>query len=292
MRVGYNRAVGTLYLVSTPIGHLEDITLRAVRVLQESALIASEDTRQTRKLLSRYGVRTRQVSYHEHSPPSRMESLLRALDDGDVALVSDAGTPGLSDPGYALVRAAWERGHYVRPIPGASAPLAALVASGLPADSFSFLGYLPRQRAERRRRIETHARDTATLVFFEVPHRLRAALADLEAALGADRKAAVCRELTKVHEEIRRGTLAELRRHFTEQEPRGEFTLVISGATAADRWSEAEVRAALRQQVRQGASPSQAARVVAERSGWKRGDVYRLTLTDRATSPKRSGGAG
>lgn len=144
--------MGTLYLVSTPIGHLEDITLRALRVLKEAALIASEDTRQTRKLLSRYGLHTRQVSYHEHSPASRLASLLQTLQTGDVALVSDAGTPGLSDPGYALVRAAWEHGHVVRPIPGASAPLAALVASGLPADSFSFLGYLPRQRAERRRR--------------------------------------------------------------------------------------------------------------------------------------------
>lgn len=146
--------MGTLYLVSTPIGNLEDITLRGLRVLKEAALIASEDTRQTRKLLTRYGLHTRQVSYHEHSPATRLEMLLGALERGDVALVSDAGTPGLSDPGYELVRAAWEHGHEVRPIPGASAPLAALVASGLPLDAFAFLGYLPRQLAERRKMLE------------------------------------------------------------------------------------------------------------------------------------------
>jgi 16S rRNA (cytidine1402-2'-O)-methyltransferase len=284
--------VGTLYVVSTPIGHLEDITLRALRVLKESTLIASEDTRRTRKLLSRYGLHTRQVSYHEHSPASRLASLLRALQDGDVALVSDAGTPGISDPGYALVRAAWENGHDVRPIPGASAPLAGLVASGLPADTFSFLGYLPRQRAERRRLLEAHAGDGATLVFFEVPHRLRSALIDLEAIFGADRPAAVCRELTKIHEEIRRGPLSELRRYFTENDPRGEFTLVVSGAPPEERWSEAEVRAALRRRRRQGDSASHAARHVAETSGWRRGDVYRLTLEDRGASQKRSGGDG
>jgi 16S rRNA (cytidine1402-2'-O)-methyltransferase len=279
--------VGTLYLVSTPIGHLEDITLRALRVLQEAALIASEDTRQTRKLLDRYGLHTRQVSYHEHSPPSRLASLMRALERGDVALVSDAGTPGLSDPGYALVRAAVELGHTVRPIPGASAPLAALVASGLPADAFSFLGYLPRQRAERRRLLEAHAGDGVTLIFFEVPHRLRAAMADLEAVFGADRQAAIGRELTKVHEEIRRGSLAELRRHFAEVEPRGEFTLVIAGAGAAERWGEAQVRAALRERSRQGDPPSRAAREVALVSGWPRSEVYRLTLEDGEGSPKR-----
>jgi len=284
--------VGTLYLVSTPIGNLEDITLRALRVLKEATLIASEDTRQTRKLLSRYGLRTRQVSYHEHSPASRLASLLRTLQDGDVALVSDAGTPGISDPGYALVRAAWKNGHDVCPIPGASAPLAALVASGLPADTFSFLGYLPRQRAERRRQLEAHAGDAATLVFFEVPHRLRSALIDLEAAFGADRPAAVCRELTKIHEEIRRGPLSELRRHFAENEPRGEFTLVVSGALPEARWSEAEVRAALRRRTRQGDSRSRAARHVAQSSGWRRSEVYRLTLEDRDASQKRSGGDG
>ncbi|HMK09536.1 MAG TPA: 16S rRNA (cytidine(1402)-2'-O)-methyltransferase [Anaerolineales bacterium] len=282
--------MGTLYLVSTPIGHLEDITLRALRVLREAALIASEDTRQTRKLLSRYGVETRQVSYHEHSPPSRLAALLQALERGDVALVSDAGTPGLSDPGYDLVRAAYEGGHDVRPVPGASAALAALVASGLPSDSFSFLGYLPRRRSERRRRLESVSSDPQTLIFFEVPHRLRSALTDLETILGPERQAAVCRELTKVHEETRRGSLADLRRHFAAHEPRGEFTLVIAGARAGQRWGEAEVRAALRRRRQQGDSPSHAARVVAEASGWRRSEVYRLSLGEPGPSGRRSGG--
>ena len=273
--------MGTLYLVSTPIGHLEDITLRALRVLKEAALIASEDTRRTRKLLTHYGLHTRQVSYHEHSPPSRLASLLTTLHTGDVALVSDAGTPGLSDPGYALVRAAWDHGHTVQPVPGASAPLAALVASGLPADSFSFLGYLPRQGAERRRRLEAHARLPTTLVFFEVPHRLRQSLTDLESILGGDRPAAVCRELTKLHEDIRRGTLRELRRYFASHEPRGEFTLVVAGAAQDSPWSETDVRAALHERKRQGDSPSRAARQVAEASGWRRSEVYRLTLEER-----------
>jgi 16S rRNA (cytidine1402-2'-O)-methyltransferase len=281
--------VGTLYLVATPIGHLEDITLRALSVLRQAALIASEDTRQTRKLLARYGVVTRQVSYHEHSPAARLSALLQALDEGDVALVSDAGTPGLSDPGFELVRLAIERGHVVRPVPGPSAPIAALVASGLPADRFTFLGYLPRQRAERRTLLEAHAHAANTLVFFEVPHRLRSALADLEAVFGAERPAAVARELTKIHEEIRRGGLAELRKHFAGVEPRGEFTLVVAGAGDGSRWSEAEVRAALRDRDRQGDSPSAAARLVAQRSGWRRGDVYRLSLA-QARSPRARGG--
>jgi 16S rRNA (cytidine1402-2'-O)-methyltransferase len=270
--------VGTVYLVSTPIGNLEDISLRALRVLKEVSLIASEDTRRTRKLLARYGIGTRQVSYHEHSPPSRLASILEALQAGDVALVSDAGTPGLSDPGFDLVRSAWAGGHTVRPIPGASAPLAALVASGLPSEAFLYLGYLPRGREERRKLLDRYAGEPATLVCFEVPHRLRAALADVEAVLGADRAAAVCRELTKLHEDIRRGTLAELRRHFAATEPLGEFTLVIAGAPPAVRWEEKDVRSALRQRRRQGDSASQAARHVAALSGWRRGEVYRLAL--------------
>jgi len=273
--------VGTLYLVSTPIGNLEDISLRALRVLKEVSLIASEDTRHTRKLLARYAIATRQVSFHDHSPTSRLASLLRALQDGDVALVSDAGTPGLSDPGFELVRSAWADGHTVRPVPGASAPLAGLVASGLPSDSFLFLGYLPRQRAARRKWLKEYADVPATLVCFEVPHRLRAALADLEAVLGADRAAAACRELTKLHEEIRRGTLSELRRHFAATVPRGEFTLVISGAPPGGRWEEEAVRAALRDRRRHGESASQAARGVAGLSGWRRGEVYRMALEDR-----------
>lgn len=273
--------MGTLYLVSTPIGNLEDLTFRALHVLQQVSLIASEDTRRTRKLLARYRIPTRQVSYHEHSPASRLGQLLAVLDEGDVALVSDAGTPGLSDPGYEFVRAAWAAGHVVRPIPGASALLAALVASGLPSDTFTFHGYPPRQAAERRRRLDALALEPGTHVFFEVPHRLAETLTDLQAAFGADRPAAVCRELTKLHEEIRRGSLAEVTDHFRSVEPRGEFTLVVGGALQDRRWSEQEVLAALAERRSEGDSPSRAARHVAGLSGWRRSEVYRLTVEER-----------
>lgn len=271
--------MGTLYLVATPIGNLEDISLRAVRILREVPLIASEDTRHTRKLLTHHAIHTRQVSYHEHSPPARRTAILDALDRGDVALVTDAGTPGISDPGAELVRAAVERGHAVRPIPGASAVVSAVAVSGLPAEGFLFGGYLPRRGAERRRRLEELAGYPGTIVLFEVPHRLRSALSDLASAFGGNRPVVVCRELTKVHEETIRGSLREACDHFEETEPRGEFTLVIAGAPpAGERWSEAAVRTALRERLKGGETPSQAARRVAGESGWRRNEVYRLAL--------------
>jgi 16S rRNA (cytidine1402-2'-O)-methyltransferase len=272
--------VGTLYLVSTPIGNLEDITQRALRVLGEVELIAAEDTRHSRKLLTHYQIRTPLESYHEHSKPDRLERLLDALDSGDVALIADAGTPLLSDPGHALVRAALARGHSICPIPGASAPLAALVASGLPTDAFVFIGFLPRRSAERRETLERLISERRTIVAFETPHRLRAALEDLGSVLGAARAAVVCRELTKQHEEFVRGTLASLRTHFNQVEPRGEITLVIAGVTEAPIWDEQEVRAAIRAHLAQGAPPSQAAREVAAESGWARREVYRLVLEE------------
>lgn len=268
-------------MVATPIGNLEDITLRALRVLKEVDWIASEDTRHTGQLLRRYGITTRQVSFHEHNTRQRLDRLLRALDEGDVALVSDAGTPGVSDPGFELVQAALAAGHRVRPIPGPSAPVAALIASGLPTDSFLYLGYLPRQAAERRRMIATLAEERRTVVCFEVPHRLRAALADLAGALGDDRQAAVCRELTKLHEDIRRGTLASLVSQFGKEAPRGEITLVIAGARETARWEEARVRRALERQSAAGATPTEAARAVSEESGWPRREVYQLAIKNR-----------
>jgi 16S rRNA (cytidine1402-2'-O)-methyltransferase len=276
--------VGTLFLVATPIGNLEDITLRALRILKEVRWVASEDTRHTGQLLRHYGIAARQVSFHEHNKRERLHRLLRALDEGDVALVSDAGTPALSDPGFELVTAALAAGHQVSPIPGASAPLAALIASGLPTDAFLYLGYLPRQASERRRVIASVSREPRTLVFFEVPHRLRAALADLVRELGGGRPAAVCRELTKLHEEIRRETLESLADHFAREAPRGEITLVVAGATEGARWGEAQVRAALRQRRASGESPTRASRGVAEESGWPRREVYRLALEDRKRS--------
>ncbi|MGD2252724.1 MAG: 16S rRNA (cytidine(1402)-2'-O)-methyltransferase [Anaerolineales bacterium] len=272
--------MGILYLVATPIGNLEDITLRALRVLAEVDLIAVEDTRHTRKLLRRYQIETPSISYHEHNKLVRKPKLLQALDQGEVALVSDAGTPGLSDPGYELVRAALEAGHQVSPIPGPSAPVAALVASGLPMDAFTFLGYLPRRASERRRFLRAQAANRATMVAFEVPHRIRQALSDLEAILGSRRHMAVCRELTKMHEQILRGTVQEMREYFDQERPRGEFTLVIAGAPAERAWDEGAVRKALAEHLRQGRSPSEAAREVAAEAGWPRKEVYRLTLQD------------
>ena len=205
--------MGTLYLVATPIGNLEDITLRALRILREVSLIAAEDTRHTRKLLTHFEISTPMTSYHEHSGPARTEAVVAALATGDVALVSDAGTPLLSDPGQALVRAALAAGHAVVPIPGPSAAIAALVASGLSTDQFTFLGFLPRKSSERRALLARFVQAPETLILYEAPHRLLACLDDLLAVLG-DRQATLARELTKVHEEFRRGRLSALRAEY------------------------------------------------------------------------------
>ncbi|HNT26026.1 MAG TPA: 16S rRNA (cytidine(1402)-2'-O)-methyltransferase [Anaerolineales bacterium] len=268
--------MSTLYLVATPIGNLEDLSLRARRVLSEVRLVAAEDTRHTAHLLSHYDIHTPAISYHEHNKLVRLDRVLAALAEGDVALVSDAGTPALNDPGYELVRAALQAGHTVSPIPGPSAPLAALVASGLPTDAFLYLGYLPRKHSERRRMLEGVAGLPYTLIFLETPHRLLDALEDLQAVLG-DRQSAAGRELTKLHEEIVRGPLSHLHQHFTQQAPRGEFTLVVAGRAAeAGRWDEARLLTAIRQ-ARQGSeAPSQAAKRLASESGWPRSEVYRL----------------
>ena len=220
--------MGTLYLVATPIGNLEDITLRALRILRQVRLIAAEDTRQASKLLNHYDIQTSLTSYHEHSRRSKLPQLLTHLQEGDIALVSDAGTPLLNDPGYELVRAALEAGHTVSPIPGASAPIAALVASGLPTDAFLYLGYLPRKSTERRKFLAEIGDLPYTLIFLETPHRLLEALKDLEAALG-DRQIAVGREMTKVHEEIFRGPLREANAHYSAHPPRREITMVLAG---------------------------------------------------------------
>lgn len=272
--------MGTLYVVATPIGNLEDITLRALRVLSEVRLIAAEDTRQTRKILTRYTISTPLLSYHEHNKAIRLEPIMNALGEGDVALVSDAGTPALSDPGSDLVRAALERGHHVVPIPGASAPVAALVASGLPSDSFVFLGYLPRKKSDRKALLESMASERRTMLAFEVPHRLNESLEDLAEILGKDRQVAVCRELTKVHEETLRETLGEARDHFQKHAPRGEFTLVIGGLSGRSHWDEATVRRAMSDLLGRGVSRSEAARRVASLAGWPRRKVYSLVLEE------------
>jgi 16S rRNA (cytidine1402-2'-O)-methyltransferase len=268
--------MGTLYLVTTPIGNLEDITLRALRVLRECSLIATEDTRTTGRLLGHFGIDKPLLSYFDHNELARLERLLDALEVGDVALVSEAGTPVLSDPGYDLVSAAIERGLSVVPIPGPSALTAALSVSGLPTDRFLFLGFLPRKAGDRRRVLTEAADARATLVLFEAPHRVRATLADAVKILGADRRCAVCREMTKLHEEIWRGSLTGALAEWRSREPRGEFTLVIARAPPPLRWDEAQVREALAAQLASGVSRSEAARQVARLSGWSKSAVYAL----------------
>jgi 16S rRNA (cytidine1402-2'-O)-methyltransferase len=272
--------MGKLLLVATPIGNLEDISRRALRALSEARLIAAEDTRQTAKLLKRYDIHTPLVSYHEHNKRQRQQRLLRELAQGDLALVSDAGTPGLSDPGFELVQAALQAGYEVSPIPGPSAPIAALVASGLPTDSFIFIGYLPRRAAERRLLLRDLKDQQRTLLFFEVPHRLLDSLQDMASIFGAERRLAVCRELTKLHEQIMRQTIGEALRAFSGQAPRGEFTLVVEGAPAPPLWSADQVRRALAGLLAQGSAPAEAAKQVARQSGWPRNQVYHLAMKE------------
>jgi len=226
---------GTLYLVSTPIGNLEDITLRALRVLEEAAMVACEDTRHTARLFDRHGITTPRTSFHEHNEKDKCEQLLRRLLDGeDLALVSDAGTPAISDPGYRLVHKAAEAGVTVVPVPGPSAALAALTVSGISTAGFAFLGFLPPKHQARRKALEALAAYPVALILYEAPHRLEAMLADLAEVMGPDRRLAVARELTKVHEEVLRGTAAEILEHFRETKPRGEITLVVAPPAKPD----------------------------------------------------------
>ncbi len=271
----------TLYVVGTPIGNLEDLTLRAARVLGQVSLIAAEDTRVTRKLLSHLGLHVPLTSYHRHNRQSKLPELLAALESGDVALATDAGMPGISDPGSELVAAVAAAGFPVEVIPGVSAVTAALAVSGLSADEFTFLGFLPRRGKERRARLAAVAASPATLVIFEAPHRVRDTLEDLRAALG-DRQVAVCRELTKHYEEVFRGAISQAASHF--QEPRGEFTLVVAGAgdAASPAASAApDLEAARRELARLRQAGSRAREAVAQVSqatGLPRKTVYQLWL--------------
>ncbi len=263
-----------LYLVATPIGNLEDVSLRALKVLEAAELVLAEDTRRTRVLLDRHSVSAKPVSLHAHNEAGRVSQVLAVLDGGgDVALVSDAGTPLISDPGDRLVAAALEAGHSVVPIPGASAPLAALAASGLPAVPFTFVGFLPRRSGECDRVLESLRDRRDTLIFFESPRRVAKTLARLQEAFG-DRRACAARELTKMHEEIARGSLSELAKHF-EEGARGEFTLVVAGASeAAAGLSEHELDVAIHALVAEGQSPRQISDQLAEPSGLPKRENY------------------
>ncbi|MCC6860975.1 MAG: 16S rRNA (cytidine(1402)-2'-O)-methyltransferase [Bryobacterales bacterium] len=265
---------GTLYLVATPIGNLEDITLRALRVLREADVIACEDTRQTRKLLSHYGIDKPLLSYHEHNEAQRAVELVERLREGQsVAVVSDAGTPLLADPGYRVVKAAAAAGFAVQPVPGPSALVTALAASGLPTDAFYFGGFLPARQGARRRALEERAAERATLVYYEAPHRIQETLEDVEAVLGP-RPVVVARELTKLHEELLRGTAGEVRQALAARAAvKGEITLLIGKAetTAAPN---TPVEQAVEALVLQGLSRMEAMKAVARQRGISKREVY------------------
>jgi 16S rRNA (cytidine1402-2'-O)-methyltransferase len=270
----------TLYVTSTPIGNLEDITVRALAILRSVSRILAEDTRRTAILLRRYEIATPLISAHEHNEAARAGQLVEWLDAGeDVALVSDAGTPLLSDPGARLVRAVIDAGHDVVPVPGASAALSALVAAGLPAEPFTFYGFPPRSGAARRQLLETLSTLDHTAVLYESPGRLVALLKDLVSACGADRPAAVARELTKVHESLVRGTLAEVLRYYQEGAVRGEVVVVLGGAPPPAPASEADASGLARELLAGGATPRSAAKELAQRLHISRNEAYSLVLS-------------
>jgi 16S rRNA (cytidine1402-2'-O)-methyltransferase len=265
----------SLYVVATPIGNLEDISLRALRLLKQVKLIAAEDTRATRNLLNHYDIKTPLTSYHEHNKRTKLHYLLGRLEQEDVALVSEAGMPGLSDPGYELITAAIEHGISVVPIPGPSAVITALVVSGLPTDQFLYLGFLPRRPGTRRRLLKSVANEPRTLVAFEAPHRLIETLNNALEIFG-DRKAAVCRELTKVHEEVFRGRLSRAVEHFTQ--PRGEFTLVIEGRAEKKPELSDKIERELLKLYRQGAGAKEAVARLSESAGISKKKLYQAWL--------------
>ncbi|MXY45207.1 MAG: 16S rRNA (cytidine(1402)-2'-O)-methyltransferase [Dehalococcoidia bacterium] len=269
--------MSTLYIVATPIGNLRDITLRALRVLGEVSLIAAEDTRTTRWLLSHYDINTPYTSYHDHNRVSKLPAILEALSQGDVALVSDAGTPAISDPGAELADAAANAGHAVVPIPGPSALTAALSVAGIDTDQFIYLGFLPRRGGPRRKLLESLGAEHRPWVAFEAPHRLTDTLTDIHEKLG-DRQVVICRELTKLHEEIFRGTVTQALEHFTE--PRGEFTLIVRGEDVTPEPNDILIERArdiLRNESARG-SKSRDAIAAASTTGLSRNDLYRLWL--------------
>ncbi|MCI0801067.1 MAG: 16S rRNA (cytidine(1402)-2'-O)-methyltransferase [Chloroflexi bacterium] len=275
----------TLYIVGTPIGNLEDLTPRAARVLAEVSLVAAEDTRVTRRLLSHLGIRPRTTSFHQHNWRDKLEGVLAELDHGDVALVTDAGMPGISDPGSELVAAAAQAGFKVEVVPGPSAVTAALALSGFPGDAFLFLGFLPRRKKDRQARLREAVASAVPLVLFEAPHRLRATLADLDTVFD-DRPLAVCRELTKLHEEVFRGTAAQALEHFDS--PRGEVVLVVQGrpveiaaqpdVAAADDQAAADtdLRRRLSGLRQEGVRAKDAVALIAEATGLAKNRVYRV----------------
>ncbi|CCH64915.1 rRNA small subunit methyltransferase I [Richelia intracellularis HM01] len=272
-----------LYVVSTPIGNLEDMTFRGVQVLQNVDLIASEDTRNTSKLLRHFQIYTPQISYHEHNRNSRIPKLIEKLHAGQaIALVSDAGTPGISDPGHDLVTACIYEGISVTPIPGASALITALSAAGLPTNKFVFEGFLPAKTTQRRQQLELLEVETRTMVFYESPHRLRSTLKDLENILGGERHIVMARELTKIYEDFWRGTITDAIIYYTDikNKPQGEYTLLISGKLHSQtQFSLKQLKAELAYMISQGIPRSQASRELAQTTSLPRRQLYKLALS-------------
>ena len=269
--------MGILYLVATPIGNLEDISPRALRILRESILIAAEDTRHSGMMLKHFEIKSPLTSYFEHNKIKKLDLILETLSKGDVALVSDAGTPAINDPGYELVKAALASGFDVRPVPGPSAPIAALTVSGLPTDTFLYLGYLPNKTSERRKAVGQVSSLTYTLIFLESPHRVVDSLEDLLSVLG-DRQICVAREMTKLYEEFWRGPISGAIEYFKSKEPRGEFTLVVEGKKTENRgrWTEEDLLTALKKELQAGKSAKEISSELAEQSGWNKKEVYAL----------------
>jgi 16S rRNA (cytidine1402-2'-O)-methyltransferase len=276
---------GTLYIVATPIGNLEDITLRALRVLKEVDVVAAEDTRHTQVLLNHYGIQTPVTSYHEHNERTKAEALVKQLLKGqDVALVSDAGTPAISDPGFCLVKQAVDAGIRVIPLPGASALTAVLSASGLPTDRVAFEGFLPAKKKPRREKLRALRDEARTLLFYEAPHRLAETLDDVHELLG-DREAVLAREVSKVHEEFLRGRISELLHALRRREIRGEFTLIISGSAGEIAVTEDRLKAEIYELHLRGMRVKEIAEVLGEKFGYPKKEIYRLALAGKRISP-------
>jgi 16S rRNA (cytidine1402-2'-O)-methyltransferase len=269
---------GVLYVVATPIGNLEDITYRAVRILKEADVVACEDTRQSRKLLDHYGIQARTVSYHEHNEAEQAEELVEKLLSGtNIAQISDAGMPGISDPGYRLITRAIASGIDVVPIPGPSALITALIGSGLPSDDFQFLGFLPAKSGQRKTAFEAVRNFQHTLVFYEAPHRIQDAIEDLVAVLGQQRPVVIARELTKVHEEFIRGTAGELKALLQKRELKGEITLLVGKApagtvTGRDESLQERLTAIIREQ---NVDEKAAMKILAREQGTSKSEIYR-----------------
>lgn len=270
----------TLYIVATPIGNLEDMSFRAIRILKEVKLIAAEDTRTSRVLTQHFGIETPMTSYHEHNKLTKIDQIFSTLEYGDVALISDAGTPGISDPGYELIQEAIKRGCEIVPIPGPSAVITALIASGLPTDSFTYLGFLPKKQSARRELFQSLKNEKRTLISYESPHRLADTLGQIAAVMGDNRQVCIAREMTKKFEEFWRGSAIEAAKHYNEENPKGEVTLLIAPAPENGSWDKSKVLAELESRLEAGQALSQAAKEIAALSGWKKSAVYDLGLED------------